>query len=202
LNDPTDYFRAWDDVYRLIKSKMPNARIAGPNTSILYNQVKGWLEHVVAAGTGPDTITWHELSHPERVRASVAQYRDWEREVFAGTPYERRKLPINVSEYAFNYHTSVPGQMIQWISAIEESKVDADMAYWNIDGNLSDSAVQANRGNGQWWLFHAYGSMTGHTVKLTPPYPVRLVNPRRDERLPSDCRYTKRHRTPWRAAYA
>lgn len=39
---------------------------------------------------------------------------------------------------------SVPGRMIQWIAALEECKVDADMAYWNIDGNLNDSAVEAN----------------------------------------------------------
>jgi hypothetical protein len=57
------------------------------------------------------------------------------------------------------------------VSAIEESKVDADIAYWNIDGNLSDSAVQSGRGNGQWWLLHSYASMSGHTVKVTPPFP-------------------------------
>ncbi|MBA2950467.1 LamG-like jellyroll fold domain-containing protein [Streptomyces himalayensis] len=171
LNDPKDYFATWDDFYKLIKSKMPDARIAGPNTSILYDQVKGFLEHSVKAGTVPDVITWHELSHPEQVRTSVAKYRAWEKQVFAGTSHEGKQLPINVNEYAFNYHTSVPGQMIQWISAIEESKVDADMAYWNIDGNLSDSAVQSNRGNGQWWLFNAYGSMSGHTVEVSPPFP-------------------------------
>ncbi|MEU4424708.1 LamG-like jellyroll fold domain-containing protein [Actinoplanes sp. NPDC024001] len=166
LSDPDDYFAAWDDFYRLIKDRMPGARIAGPNTSILFEQVKGFLEHTKAAGTVPDVITWHELSHPEAVRDSVAKYRAWEAEVLPG-----KHLPININEYAFNYHTSVPGQMIQWISAIEESKVDADIAYWNIDGNLSDSAVQANRGNGQWWLYNAYGSMTGDTVRVTPPYP-------------------------------
>ncbi|GAA2692205.1 LamG-like jellyroll fold domain-containing protein [Actinoplanes palleronii] len=165
LDDPTDYFAAWDDVYRIIKQRMPAARIAGPNTSILFTQVKGFLQHTVTAGTVPDVMTWHELSHPEKVRQSVAQYREWEAAVLG------RQLPININEYAFNYHTSVPGQMIQWISAIEESKVDADIAYWNIDGNISDSAVQANRGNGQWWLFNAYGSMTGNTVRVTPPYP-------------------------------
>ncbi|WP_051808155.1 LamG-like jellyroll fold domain-containing protein [Actinoplanes subtropicus] len=166
LTDPADYFRAWDEVYHLIKTRMPDARIAGPNTSVLYGQVKGFLQHAKAAGTLPDVITWHELSHPEKVRQDVAQYRAWEAEVLPGT-----KLPININEYAFNYHTSVPGQMIQWISAIEESKVDADIAYWNIDGNISDSAVQANRGNGQWWLFNAYGGMTGDTVAVSPPYP-------------------------------
>ena len=108
---------------------------------MLYDQVKGFLQHAVAADTVPDVITWHELSNPAAVRASVAKYRGWETEVFAGTALEGTQLPININEYAFNYHTSVPGQMIQWISAIEESKIDADIAYWNIDGNLSDSAV-------------------------------------------------------------
>ncbi|MFJ4240407.1 LamG-like jellyroll fold domain-containing protein [Streptomyces iakyrus] len=171
LNDPDDFLAAWDDAYKLIKGKMPSARIAGPNTSVLYDQVKGFLGHTLAAGTLPDVITWHELSHPEAVRQSVAKYRAWEKDLFKGTSKEGTQLPININEYAFNYHTSVPGQMIQWVSAIEESKVDADIAYWNIDGNLSDSAVQSNRGNGQWWLLNSYASMSGHTVKVTPPFP-------------------------------
>ncbi|MDF3147163.1 LamG-like jellyroll fold domain-containing protein, partial [Streptomyces sp. T21Q-yed] len=171
LNDPDDFFAAWDDAYQLIKGKMPSARIAGPNTSVLYDQVKGFLTHTLAAGTLPDVITWHELSHPEAVRESVAKYRAWEEELFQGTDRAGTRLPVNINEYAFNYHTSVPGQMIQWVSAIEESKVDADIAYWNIDGNLSDSAVQSNRGNGQWWLLNSYASMSGHTVRVSPPFP-------------------------------
>ncbi|MEU0201190.1 MULTISPECIES: LamG-like jellyroll fold domain-containing protein [unclassified Streptomyces] len=171
LSDPDDFFAAWDSAYKLIKGKMPDARIAGPNTSVLYDQVKGFLAHTLAAGTVPEVITWHELSHPEAVRASVAKYRAWEKELFEGTDREGSQLPVNINEYAFNYHTSVPGQMIQWVSAIEESKVDADIAYWNIDGNLSDSAVQSNRGNGQWWLLHSYASMSGHTVAVNPPFP-------------------------------
>ncbi|WP_329277308.1 LamG-like jellyroll fold domain-containing protein [Streptomyces sp. NBC_01451] len=171
LDDPSDFFAAWDDAYQLIKSRMPDARISGPNTSILYGQVKGFLTHTLAAGTLPQVITWHELSHPEAVRENVAKYRTWEQELFKGTSREGTQLPININEYAFNYHTSVPGQMIQWVSAIEESKVDADIAYWNIDGNLSDSAVQSNRGNGQWWLLNSYASMSGHTVTVTPPFP-------------------------------
>ncbi|WP_328483569.1 Ig-like domain-containing protein [Streptomyces sp. NBC_00377] len=171
LDDPAGYFAAWDDAYKLIRARMPSARIAGPNTSVLYDQVKGFLAHTLAAGTLPDVITWHELSHPEAVRQSVAKYRAWEKELFKGTGREGTQLPVNINEYAFNYHTSVPGQMIQWVSAIEESKVDADIAYWNIDGNLSDSAVQSNRGNGQWWLLNSYASMSGHTVEVTPPFP-------------------------------
>ncbi|MDX3801547.1 LamG-like jellyroll fold domain-containing protein [Streptomyces sp. AK04-3B] len=173
LNSPDAFLSAWDSAYELIKGKMPDARIAGPNTSVLYDQVKGFLTHTLAAGTLPDVITWHELSHPEAVRASVTTYRAWEKALFEGTGREGTRLPVNINEYAFNYHTSVPGQMIQWVSAIEESKVDADIAYWNIDGNLSDSAVQSNRGNGQWWLLHSYASMSGHTVRVDPPFPGR-----------------------------
>ncbi|MEU5029119.1 cellulosome protein [Streptomyces milbemycinicus] len=165
LSDPQAYFQAWKEVYRLIKGLDPNARIAGPNTSVLYDQVKGFLQYAKANDVVPDVMTWHELSSPAAVRTNVARYRRMEKEVGVGP------LPINVNEYGHNYHLSVPGQVVQWVSAIEESKIDADLAYWNIDGNLNDSAVEANKGNGQWWLFNAYGQMSGHTVQVTAPHP-------------------------------
>ncbi|WP_135849386.1 LamG-like jellyroll fold domain-containing protein [Serinibacter arcticus] len=171
LDDPTDYFQHWDETYRTIKARYPDMRIAGPGTSVLYSQVEGFLEHAVASDTVPDIITWHELSDPQQIRTSVERFRGWEAGVFEGTDREGTELPININEYAFNYHTSVPGQMIQWISAIEDTKVDAMIAFWNLNGNLSDSAVQSNRGNGQWWLYNAYSQMSGHTVEVTPPSP-------------------------------
>jgi hypothetical protein len=165
LRDPRAYFEEWKQLYDLIKRLDPGARIAGPNTSVLYDQVKGFLEYCKANDCMPDVITWHELSSPDKVRTSVAKYRSWERELGIGP------LPVNINEYAFRYHLSVPGQMIQWISALEESKVDGDLAYWNIDGNLNDSVAEANKANGQWWLFNAYGRMSGDTVRVTPPHP-------------------------------
>ncbi len=169
--DPTAFNDAWDRAVRMIRQELPGARIAGPNTSILFPEVEGFLRHAIAADTMPDVVTWHELSNPAAVRTSVRKYREWEDRLFAGTKWQGRHLPININEYAYNYHTSVPGQMVQWVAAIEDSKVDADIAYWNIDGNLSDSAVQANRGNGQWWLLNAYATMSGHTLAVTPPHP-------------------------------
>lgn len=165
LNDPQYFFAAWKEVYHLIKGLDPDARIAGPNTSVLFNQVKGFLQYAKANDVVPDVMTWHELSSPAAVRTNVAKYRQMEKDVGVGP------LPINVNEYGHNYHLSVPGQVVQWVSAIEESKIDADLAYWNIDGNLNDSAVEANKGNGQWWLFNAYGQMSGHTVQVTAPHP-------------------------------
>lgn len=165
LDDPQYYFAAWKKVHRLIKGLDPEARIAGPNTSILYDQVEGFLRYAKANDVVPDVMTWHELSSPDEVRTNVARYRRMEKHVGVGP------LPVNVNEYGHNYHLSVPGRIVQWISAIEESKIDADLAYWNIDGNLNDSAVEANKGNGQWWLFNAYGRMTGRTVRVTAPHP-------------------------------
>jgi hypothetical protein len=169
--DPAAFFDAWDRAVRALRQVSPGTRIAGPNTSILFDEVEGFLRHAIAADTLPDIVTWHELSDPGTVRTSVRRYRGWEDKLFAGTKWQGRHLPININEYAYNYHTSVPGQMIQWVAAIEDVKVDADIAYWNIDGNLSDSAVQANRGNGQWWLLNAYATMSGHTLAVTPPHP-------------------------------
>ncbi|MDN0196487.1 cellulosome protein [Streptomyces sp. S.PNR 29] len=162
---PEHYFAAWTETYRLIRELHPAARIAGPNTCILYPEVRNFLEFAKTHDVLPDVVTWHELSSPAEVRTNVAKYREMERELGIGP------LPVNINEYAHNYHLSVPGQMIQWIAAIEESKIDADMAYWNIAGNLNDSAVEANKGNGQWWLFNSYGRLTGTTVQVTPPHP-------------------------------
>ncbi|MET7453066.1 cellulosome protein [Streptomyces sp. NPDC005574] len=163
--DPRHYFAAWADFHRLIRGLHPGARIAGPNTCVLYPEVRDFLEFARDHGVLPDVVTWHELSSPAEVRINVDRYRALERELGIGP------LPVNLNEYAHNYHLSVPGQMVQWIAAVEESKVDADMAYWNIAGNLNDSAVEANKGNGQWWLFNAYGQLTGDTVRVTAPHP-------------------------------
>ncbi|MFF1308216.1 cellulosome protein [Streptomyces sp. NPDC058307] len=162
---PDHYFAAWEAAYRLIRDSDPDARVAGPNTCILYPEVRDFLEFAKAHDVLPDIVTWHELSSPAEVRTNIAKYRDLERELGIGP------LPVNINEYAHNYHVSVPGQMIQWIAAIEESKVDADLAYWNIAGNLNDSAVEANKANGQWWLYNAYGQLTGNTVRVLAPHP-------------------------------
>ncbi|MEU6139394.1 cellulosome protein [Streptomyces sp. NPDC047081] len=163
--EPGPFFAAWTQAYRLIRELDPEARIAGPNTCVLYPEVRGFLEFARDHDVLPDVVTWHELSSPDEVRTNVAKYRELERELDIGP------LPVNLNEYAHNYHLSVPGQMIQWITAIEECKVDADLAYWNIAGNLNDSAVEANKGNGQWWLFNAYGQLSGNTVQVTAPHP-------------------------------
>jgi hypothetical protein len=57
------------------------------------------------------------------------------------------------------------------MARFENSKVDACLAYWTTAGCLDDLVARdsANQATGGWWLYKWYGSLTGHTVKVTPP---------------------------------
>lgn len=82
-----------------------------------------------------------------------------------------KPLPIGIDEYANRYNLSVPGEMVQWLAMFEDTKVYADMAFWDIADNYSDTAVRNDEPDGQWWLFRWYGQLTGDTVAVTPPHP-------------------------------
>ncbi|MDC0766962.1 cellulosome protein [Streptomyces sp. HD] len=105
-----------------------------------YRLIKGL--HPGARVAGPDT----GMSYPE-VRG------------FLEFAKEHGVVPDVITWHAHDHHLSVPGRMVQWIAAIEESKVDSDLACRDIDG----------KGTGQWWLFNAYGRMTGTTVRVIAP---------------------------------
>ncbi|MEV0819904.1 hypothetical protein [Nonomuraea rubra] len=68
-------------------------------------------------------------------------------------------------------------EVITWHELSNPAQIRTNVAKYRqweraiLGGNLSDSAEQANRGNGQWWLLNAYGQMTGDTVKVDPPRP-------------------------------
>ncbi|KUN57402.1 ricin-type beta-trefoil lectin domain protein [Streptomyces canus] len=153
----------WLQTYNFIKGIWPEARLAGPNlssyTSFAFN---GFLTYCKANNCLPDVMTWHTLGSPAAVRSTVDSYRALETAAGITTP-----LPINLNEYAYRYHLTDPGQMVQWISALEDEKVDGNLPYWNINGTLGDSAAGQNTPNAQWWLYNWYSSMSGNTVKVT-----------------------------------
>ncbi|PSL51971.1 carbohydrate binding protein with CBM6 domain [Saccharothrix carnea] len=158
----------WTKVYRTVKSVLPNARIDGPGEAS-YNpgRLRDFLAYAKANDVLPDIVTWHELS-PDSLnhyRAHYEDYRDIEKSLGIGP------LPINITEYTNRRDTSVPGQLIQWITMLEDTKVDGQMAYWSLAGNLSDQAVRTSRANGGWWLTKWYADLSGDTVRVTPPRP-------------------------------
>ncbi|MCE6998750.1 hypothetical protein LZG04_28720 [Saccharothrix sp. S26] len=162
------FFSDWTRIYRLVKSVLPNARIDGPGESY-YNpgRLRDFFAYAAANNVLPDITTWHELS-PESLnsfRAHLADYRSIERSLGISP------RPVNITEYSNRRDTSVPGQMIQWISMLEDGKVDGQLAFWSVAGNLSDQAVRTARANGGWWLTKWYADLSGDTVRVTPPRP-------------------------------
>jgi carbohydrate binding protein with CBM6 domain len=164
----------WTTVYQRIRADDPGALIAGPNTSV-YNQtvMSDFLAYAKAHGVLPDIITWHVLE-PGAQQAFPSDYANFR-------ALERADgispLPVDIDEYADRYDLSVPGEMVQWLAMFENAKVYADMPFWDIADNYSDTAVRNDEPNGQWWLFDWYGSLTGDTVAVTPPRPGTIDTP-------------------------
>ncbi|WP_327319224.1 RICIN domain-containing protein [Streptomyces sp. NBC_01235] len=153
----------WRQTYNFIKGIWPAARLAGPNTSsYTSSSLSGFLSYCKANNCLPDVVTWHTLGSPADVRSTVDSYRAAETAAGITSP-----ITVNLNEYAHRYHLTDPGQMVQWIGAIEDEKIDGNLPYWNINGNLGDSAAAQNTPNAQWWLYNWYSSMSGNTVKVT-----------------------------------
>lgn len=114
----------------------------------------------------PDVFIWHELGTQNLAtfRSHNAEYRRILADL--GIP----QIPVNITEYGMLRDMGVPGQLVQWMSMFEEQKVDAQTAYWNYAGNLSDNSARSSGANGGWWMFKWYGDLAGSkTVKVTPP---------------------------------
>jgi hypothetical protein len=167
-----DHFLAdWTTVYRAIRSIDPHALIVGPNESHYDSRfTPDFLSYAKANNVMPDIISWHELSPSslQTYRSTYTAYRALEKQ--DGIP----PLPINIDEYADRYHLSNPGEMVQWLSMFEDTKVYAAMPFWDIADNYSDNAVRNDEPNGSWWLLDWYGALTGDTVSVTPPEPSMI----------------------------
>jgi hypothetical protein len=144
------------------------ALIVGPNGAYYDTRfMPDFLAYAKANDVLPDIVSWHELSPAslQSYRSSYASFRALEKRLGISP------LPIAINEYGNRRDLSCPGQLVQWIAMFEETKVYADLAYWDIAGNYCDSAVQNSTPNGSWWLLRWYGTMSGHTVRVMPPVP-------------------------------
>jgi hypothetical protein len=156
----------WKAAYQLIREIYPEARIAGPGDSRWHlTRSRDFLTYAKANDVVPDMFTWHELGRGSlgNYRANYNQYRALEREVGIDP------LPVNITEYAMRRDMSVPGQIVQWLALFEDTKVDAQTAYWTYAGNLNDNMAKNNSANGAWWLLKWYADLDGQTVAVTPP---------------------------------
>ncbi|NYD67768.1 OmpL47-type beta-barrel domain-containing protein [Agromyces atrinae] len=160
------YLDDWKAVYETIKEVYPEAQIAGMgDTGWQPTRTRDILEFAKANDVLPDMFTWHELGidNLRTYRGHYAEYRQIEKDLGIGP------LPINITEYAMRRDMSVPGQLVQWLAMFEDTKVDAQTAYWTYAGNLNDNMAKNNSANAAWWLLKWYGDLSGDTVALTPP---------------------------------
>ncbi|MEH0421488.1 carbohydrate-binding protein [Streptomyces sp. B21-083] len=156
----------WSAAYQRIKSDFPAAKIGGPNTAHFNSKFFGdFLTYAKANNQLPDVFTWHELDP-----ASLANYRG-HYSTYRSLESARGISPItiNIDEYADRRDQSVPGQLVQWASMFEDTKVYAEQPYWDIAGNMDGNTVHTNIPNGSWWFWHWYAQMTGQSVQTTPP---------------------------------
>ncbi|GHH73332.1 hypothetical protein [Promicromonospora soli] len=146
-----------------------HARIGGPgDTGWRATRSADILRYTRDKGNLPDVFIWHELgiNNLATYRTHFADYRALEQSL--GVP----PIPVNITEYGMLRDMGVPGQLVQWFSMFEDTKVDAQTAYWNYAGNLSDNTARPGGANGGWWMFKWYGDLAGsQTVKVTPPQP-------------------------------
>ncbi len=144
-------------------------RIGGPGDMQWQpERTADFLEFAAVHHCLPQVFIWHELGID-----NLGTYRGHLRE-FRAMEAERGIAPmeVNITEYAMLRDMAVPGQLIQWLAMFEDTKVDAQMAYWNYAGNLSDNSARANGANGGWWMLTWYGDLEGSTtVSVTPPHP-------------------------------
>ncbi|WP_458460650.1 carbohydrate-binding protein [Paenibacillus sp.] len=165
--DRQKFFEDWKLVFNNIRSLDPNAQIAGPNLTHYHAQFhEDFMNYAKENNVLPDQMTWHELqdSFFTSYYNNYNHFRDLENQL--GLPAR----PIVINEYGrFTGDLGVPGNLVQWITRFENTKVDAYLAYWTTAGALNDLVTENNQATGGWWLYKWYGEMTGRTVQVTPP---------------------------------
>lgn len=169
-----DQFLAdWSAAYDIIQQvyaehHLGHARVGGPGDSSWHAQRSSdFLTYAKQQGQLPDVFIWHELGTNNL--ATFRGHHDEYTKLVAslGIP----PIPVNITEFGMLRDMGVPGQLVQWLSMFEDEKVDAQTAYWNYAGNLSDNSSRNNGANGGWWMFNWYGDLAGsQTAEVTPPH--------------------------------
>jgi len=163
------FFDDWQTVYRRIKSIDAQARLVGPNLA-RYDSAfyRDFMTIASQNDCLPDVVSWHELND-DFFSGWYERFDDFRR-IESDLGLAAREICIN--EYCrIKGDLGIPGQLIQWITRFENSKVDACLAYWTDAGSLNNLVRRDhyNQATGAWWLYRWYGGLTGDTVIVTPP---------------------------------
>jgi hypothetical protein len=163
-----DWKATYDKIQEVYaRHHLGHARIGGPgDTRWQPERSAEILTYAKANKVLPDVFIWHELGidNLRTFRSHVADYRKLERDLGL------RPIQVNITEFGMLRDMGTPGQLVQWLSIMEDVKVDGQTAYWNYAGNFNDNSARANAANAGWWMYKWYGDLAGsQTVKVTPP---------------------------------
>ena len=160
------FFETWKRAVRTIRRVNPKAIIVGPSLAkgpshYLY----GFLLSAHAENVLPDIISWHDmaLDHPNNV-VNVRQFL-----AKRGIP----DRPISINEFRYSDGTQRPGDIVWWLSHIEEEAPEsAASSCWpdregysncevdTLDGLLSHDGLR----RAAWFAHKGYAEITGQLV--------------------------------------
>ena len=160
------FFETWKRAVRTIRRVNPKAIIVGPSLAkgpshYLY----GFLLSAHAENVLPDIISWHDmaLDHPNNV-VNVRQFL-----AKRGIP----DRPISINEFRYSDGTHRPGDIVWWLSHIEEEAPEsAASSCWpdregysncevdTLDGLLSHDGLR----RAAWFAHKGYAEITGQLV--------------------------------------
>ena len=173
-----NFLADWKTVFNRIRADDPGAVIAGPNFSTYNNTAyTNFMTYAKANNVLPDIITWHELDG-SLFTGWYTHYNNFRQiETNLGLAHK----PIFINEYARSSgDLNVPGNLVQYITRFENSKVYGGLAFWTGIGDLNDLVANnntsqsvpgssLNQPDGAWYLYQWYGQMSGNTVQVVLP---------------------------------
>jgi hypothetical protein len=169
---PNGFFQAWKYAYQQIRSIDPNAVIVGPSyQNYDLANLKLFISFCKANNVMPNYLSWH---FPANVVQEVAQMK----QILADSAV------TNVSGFQINEYLGsslqYAGENAYLITQLERAGVNAAMhAIWTSDNDYLDGIItneaNGNKKNATWWVYKAYGDITGNILSTTGGSYVDLV---------------------------
>ena len=158
----TQYFQMWDAAVREIRRLDPSAVIVGASFS-QYNSsfMQTFLSQTKTDGTLPNVLNWHFGDDPVNDANQTTSIES----SLGITP-----IPLTVNEYLLSNQQNA-GNAAWWLDRFAASGITAAAhAIWSdccAAGTLDDTIAGTGTlaaPTGQWWVYRAYGSLSGAMV--------------------------------------
>lgn len=162
------FFETWKRAVRTIRRVNPKAVIVGPSLANgPCNYLYAFLLSAQAHNVLPDIISWHDmdLDHPNNV-VNVRQFM-----AKHGIP----DRPISINEYRYSDGTHRPGDIVWWLSHIEEEAPESAAhscwpdrdGYSNCETYTLDGLLSRDGSRRAAWFTHkGYAEITGQLVSV------------------------------------